>query len=171
MVIPAVGWWVGLSVGWLVSRSVRRSVCRSVGWSVGWSVSPSVNWLFSGSVGRLVSWSVGLSVCLLVGRTVERSNGRSVGRWVGRSVGRWVGVSGIFCCPKKLWAGFLAGFARKITLGQFFPSFARFARTKTLGRESAFGRELAGSDWKIEKGGNALRAPDEMRDFYRPQAS
>ena len=35
--------------------------------------------------------------------------------------------------------------ARKKTLGQFFASFARFARTKTLGRESAFGRELAGS--------------------------
>ncbi len=28
---------------------------------------------------------------------------------------------------------------------------------------------LHGSDWYIEKGGNALRAPDEMRDFYPPQ--
>jgi hypothetical protein len=30
---------------------------------------------------------------------------------------------------------------------------------------------LHGFDWNIEKGGNALRAPDEMRDFYPPQAS
>jgi hypothetical protein len=30
---------------------------------------------------------------------------------------------------------------------------------------------LHGSDWYIEKGGNALQAPDEMRDFYPPQAS
>ena len=30
---------------------------------------------------------------------------------------------------------------------------------------------LHGFDWNIEKGGNAPRAPDEMRDFYPPQAS
>ena len=30
---------------------------------------------------------------------------------------------------------------------------------------------LQGFDWNIEKGGNAPRAPDEMRDFYPPQAS
>ena len=30
---------------------------------------------------------------------------------------------------------------------------------------------LHGFDWNIEKGGNAPRAPDELRDFYPPQAS
>jgi hypothetical protein len=68
------------------------------------------------------------------------------GRSVGRSVGRCVRY---FLLSKKTLGRFSGWLRVQKTLGQFFPSFARFARTKTLGRESAFGRELAGSGRKL----------------------